>query len=152
MPVSAATAISERSQAALTPLLCLALCACAGDDLGAPVTATALVDGRINTTVFDCETPAGASFEFTIRRGAAELALWLPGSFGMPYLVLSEEYEGNEFTGLYREADVSVDLAGESVELRVGDDRFAGCRENQQRSVWEHAKLSGIDFRASFSC
>jgi hypothetical protein len=84
MPASAATAISEQCQPALTLLLCLALSACVSDEAGRPVTATGLVD-----------------------------------------------------------------LADESVELHVGDQRFTGCRENRLRSVWEHAKLTGIDFRAS---
>lgn len=84
-----------------------------------------------------------------MRRGAAELALWLPPAFARPYLVLSEEYVGTEFTGFYREGDVSIDLADASVELAVGNERFTGCRENRLRSVWEHAKLSGASFRAT---
>lgn len=99
--------------------------------------------------MYECHRPDGEAFEFTVRRGAAELALWLPGEFARPYLVLSEEYVGTEFTGLYREADVSVDLADASVELVVGGERFEACRENRLRSVWEHAKLSGMSFRAT---
>lgn len=123
-----------------------ALAACA--DPAGTLTATDLVDGRINTAVYVCAT-AGGAFEFTVRRGAAELALWLPPSFDRPYLVLSETYVGTEFTGLYRESDVSVDLADESVELGVGNERFADCRESRLRTVWEHAKLSGASFRAT---
>jgi hypothetical protein len=114
-----------------------------------PATATDLVEGRINTAVYECRPGGGGAFEFTIRRGAAELALWLPPEFGRPYLVLSEEYAGTAFTGLYREGDVSVDLADASLELSVGSERFADCRENRLRSVWEHAKLSGVSFRAT---
>lgn len=84
-----------------------------------------------------------------MRRGAAELALWLPPALERPYLVLSEEYVGSRFTGVYREGDVMLDLADESVELSVGDERFTACHENRLRSVWEHAKLTGVDFRAT---
>ena len=63
--------------------------------------------------------------------------------------MLSEEYVGTRFTGLFREGDVSVDLADASVELGVGSERFAGCREDRLRSVWEHAKLTGASFRAT---
>jgi hypothetical protein len=134
----------------LTWPLCAALAACTqNEETTARISATDLVDGRINTTVFECR-PAGVEpFEFTVRRGAAELALWLPQSFDRAYQVLSEEYVGTTFTGLYREGDVSVDLADASVELGVGGQRFTGCRENRLRSVWEHAKLSGVNFRAT---
>ena len=84
-----------------------------------------------------------------MRRGAAELALWLPPAFDRPYLVLSEEYVETTFTGLYREGDVTLDLADASVELHVADEQFTDCRENRLRSVWEHAKLSGASFRAT---
>lgn len=132
------------------PLVAAVVVACTeGPDAGPPVTATDLVDGRINTTVFECRPADREAFEFTVRRGAAELALWLPPGFGRPYLVLSEEYVETTFTGLYREGDVSVDLADASVELGVGSERFVGCRENRLRSVWEHAKLSGVSFRAT---
>ncbi len=124
--------------------------ACAQDqDEGAPASATDLVDGGINTTVYECRSGSGEAFEFTIRRGAAELALWLPPAFDRPYLVLSEEYVGTRFTGVFREGDVTLDLADASVELGVGDERFTDCRENRLRSVWEHAKLSGVNFRAT---
>jgi hypothetical protein len=122
--------------------------ACApNDEAATTVTATDLVDDPINTTVFEC--PAADAIEFTVRRGAAELALWLPSAFGRPYLVLSEEYVGTRFTGIYREGDVTLDLADASVELVVGDRQFRDCRENRLRSVWEHAKLSGASFRAT---
>jgi hypothetical protein len=124
--------------------------ACAEErDAPAPVTATELVDARINTAVYECHPADRAAFELTIRRGAAELALWLPPAFDRPYLVLSEEYVGTRFTGVYREGDVTLDLADASVDLGVGDERFTDCRENRLRSVWEHAKLSGVNFRAT---
>ena len=118
-------------------------------DAAALLTATDLVDGAINTTVYECRPADLEPFEFTVRRGAAELALWLPPAFDRPYLVLSEEYVGTRFTGVFREGDVSLDLADASVELGVGDARFGGCREDRERSVWEHAKLSGVNFRAT---
>lgn len=132
------------------PLIAALVTACTQrQDAEPPVTATDLVDGRINTTVFECRPAGDAAFEFTIRRGAAELALWLPPRFARPYLVLSEEYVGTEFTGVFRETDVSLDLTDPAAELAVGGERFADCRENRLRSVWEHAKLSGVSFRAT---
>ena len=132
------------------PLVAALAVACAEEqDAAAPVTATDLVDGRINTAVYECRPADLDAFEFTVRRGAAELALWLPPAFNRPYLVLSEEYVGTTFTGVYREGDVTLDLADAAVELTVGIEPFRGCRENRLRSVWEHAKLSGVNFRAT---
>jgi len=103
----------------------------------------------INTSVFVCDAPAGDSFEFTVRLGPGELAVWLPWEFGRPYLVLAEQAgdNGREFA----EGDVLIRLRGQRADLFVGAERFSGCLRNAERSVWEHAKLSGVDFRATGS-
>lgn len=33
--------------------------------------------------------------------------------------------------------------------LEVDGERFSGCRRDPHASIWEHAKLSGVDFRAT---
>jgi len=108
-----------------------------------------LVVERINTAVYTCQRADGDAFEFTTRRGPGELALWLPFEFDKPYLVLSEVFEGTESTGVFREGDVSVAMTERDAALTVGNQRFAGCAYDRVRSIWEHAKLSGVDFRAS---
>lgn len=103
---------------------------------------------RLNTSVFDCPgTGTHEPFEFTIRRGPGELALWLPLSFGLPYVVLSRDFDADG--EMYREGDVSLRLSATSASLNVDSDDFSDCVVNPLRSVWEHAKLSGIDYRAS---
>jgi len=103
---------------------------------------------RINTSVFDCPGQASHEpFELTVRRGPGELALWLPFSFGIPYVVLSRDFDVDGET--YREADLRLDLTASGASLTVGDDEFSDCVINPLRSVWEHAELSGIDYRAS---
>ena len=113
------------------------------------VAAADLVVEPINTAVYDCARPDGTEFEFTIRRGAGEIALWLPFEFNRPYLVLSEVFDGAASTGTFRESDVSVAPAERDAALTVGSQRFTGCAYDRVRSIWEHAKLSGGDFRAS---
>lgn len=99
------------------------------------------------TSVFDCPAPDGAGFEFTLRRGPGELALWLPPMFERPYLVLAQRHDGHpaEFV----EGDVSVTIKERFADLRVGDEAFPDCERNGVRSEWEHAKLAGFDFRAT---
>jgi len=112
-------------------------------------TAADLVVERINTAVYTCQRADGDAFEFTTRHGPGELALWLPFEFDKPYLVLSEIFEGTESTGIFREGDVSVAATEQDAALTVGSQRFTGCAYDRVRSIWEHAKLSGVDFRAS---
>lgn len=33
--------------------------------------------------------------------------------------------------------------------LEVDGERFSGCQRNPRASIWEHAKLSGVDFRGT---
>ncbi len=129
----------------LTPVWLL-LAACGGLALDAqPI--TDLRDPRINTEVYECVPGSAETFDFTIRHGATELALWLPARFRQPYLVLSRA-EGREE---YREGDVVLTFHDGRADLAVGAERFLECVEDPVRSVWEHAKLTGVDFRAAGS-
>jgi len=73
--------------------------------------------------------------------------LWLPLEFGYPYLVLAQDFDRGEST--YREGGVELTLDRNEAQLNVDGARFAGCSLDPVRSVWEHAKLSGADFRAT---
>jgi len=131
-------------------VLCLLTAACS-DDSSVDMRVLQAASGRtINTRVFDCADSVGVGpFEFTIRLGPGELALWLPMDFGIPYVVLSQDFELPDAT--YREGELELRLQPDIAELSVGDRRYGGCRLNAVRSVWEHAKLSGVDFRATGS-
>jgi putative lipoprotein len=98
------------------------------------------------TAVFDCSDPAGGDFDFVMRTGPGEIAVWLPLRFDRPYLVLGQvraasgaRYEGDSVT-VWTHADDAL--------LIVDGEQFGGCALNRARSIWEHAKLSGVDFRA----
>ena len=110
---------------------------------------TDLRDPRIDTEVFECAPAPGEPFDFTIRHGSAELALWLPARFHQPYLVLSITVMDGDET--YREGDVALAFRDGRADLTIGEERFLGCVQNPVRSVWEHAKLTGVDFRAAGS-
>jgi uncharacterized membrane protein/membrane-bound inhibitor of C-type lysozyme len=97
------------------------------------------------TYVFDCGADA-EPFRFTMRSGPGEIALWLPPRFARPYLVLGQVRAASG--ARYEEGDVVVWTKGDAATLTVGADTFAGCRQDRKASIWEHAKLSGVDFRA----
>ena len=98
----------------------------------------------VNTTVYDCQSNAG-EFAFTTRTGPGELAVWLPNRFGRPYLVLGQVEAAS---GARYEGDgVVVWSKGSEAMLEVDGETIRACAENRYASVWEHAKLSGVDFR-----
>lgn len=107
---------------------------------------TASKQDTTDTSVFICENTSGSRFEFTVRRGSRQLALWLPFEFERPYLVLGLSRDDPQE---YRGRDVVVRLRGQSADLAVGAQRFSDCIEDAVRSAWEHAKLSGVDYRAT---
>lgn len=121
-------------------LLAAGLAACADSDL--PTTTR-----PGSTSVFVCEIPGESSFEFTVRFGPGELAAWLPRQFERPYLVLA--LRDDDGSAEYAEGDVSIRLRGDVADLGVGQSLYENCRRDAERSAWEHAKLTGVDFRAT---
>jgi putative lipoprotein len=106
--------------------------------------------GWVNpTSVYACSDPDGGSFRLVttaLNMKPGELALWLPPRFERPYEVLIE-VEG--FAGVQYSAEgVLFSLKDGTAALSVGGRTFEDCRQDRQASVWEHAKLSGVDFRA----
>ena len=77
---------------------------------------------------------------------AGELALWLPQRFGRPYEVLSREEatHGSSYLG----DGIHLRPSGDTI-LKVDGKTYVDCRLDQRQSVWEHAKLSGVDFRGT---
>ena len=99
------------------------------------------------TYVYECAANAKDDFRFTVRTGPGELALWLPARFNRPYLVLSQVRAASG--AKYQEGDVVVWTKGGEALLEIAGQTYEGCTENRRRSIWEHAKLSGVDFRAT---
>ncbi len=134
-------------------LLISALCAaCAGSSRPA---AEATLSGEMDpkptgeTAVFEC-ADGDSDVEFTVRTGPGEVALWLPERFqgrsGGTYLVLGQVRAASG--AKYEGGGVTVWTKGDAALLEVDGQTFTGCRENPQRSVWEDAERSGVDFRA----
>jgi uncharacterized membrane protein/membrane-bound inhibitor of C-type lysozyme len=116
---------------------------------------TAVATGKSDTppavtAVFECAAD-DAPFAFTTRTIAQGLALWLPLEFERPYLALEQTpaASGARFEGKGAGHGVVVWLHGEEAMLEVDGERFSGCRRDPRASIWEHAKLSGVDFRGT---
>ena len=69
--------------------------------------------------------------------------LFLPPQQGEPYRVLGEVIPGERYAG----EDTVLIVSDRSAELRLGKIR-SHCAYDHQSSIWEHAKLNGVDFRA----
>lgn len=98
------------------------------------------------TSVFDCSSNAGP-FSFTTRNGPGEIALWLPPALNKPYLVLGQirSPAGARYMG----DGVMLWDQGDEAVLEVDGARFEDCSLNRRKTIWEHARLSGVDFRGT---
>jgi uncharacterized membrane protein len=117
---------------------------------------TALEGGGANpgwvnpTSVYSCSDPNGGSFVLTtttLNMNPGELAFWLPPRFNRPYEVLARE-EGS-FGKQYKAEGILFSVLEGSAVLSVDGQEFSDCSLDRRTSVWEHAKLSGVDFRAT---
>ena len=99
---------------------------------------------RRNTHVYEC-TDHGSVISVTTRLGAGELAVWLPDELGSGYFVLGQvrSASGDRYEG----DGVTVWTKGSEALIEAHGERLAGCARNASRSIWEHARLSGVDFK-----
>ena len=96
---------------------------------------------RPRTSVYVC-----GDLEFVIQDAREGSHLWLPLRFGRPYLFLPRV---SSDSGLERAGDgVVVWTRGEQAGLEVDGEVHADCVRDARRSIWEDAKLRGVDFRA----
>ncbi|HUH36424.1 MAG TPA: YbaY family lipoprotein [Spongiibacteraceae bacterium] len=98
------------------------------------------------TFVYDCQDPRGGDFQITLRNGPGEAALWLPQRFEPVYRVLGQVVSASG--AKYQEGDVVVWTKGDTALLEIDGETYRDCVHNPHKSVWEGARLSGIDFRA----
>ena len=145
MADSAGRGSQQRRRPVIRLLLITAFLSIAACDGEAPPSSEVAAGDAI-TSVFDCSTPGG-EFAFTTRTLNPGLALWLPHDFARPYLALDQTEAASG--ARYQNDDVVVWLHGTEAMLEVGTQRFGACQRNARASIWEHAKLGGVDFRAA---
>jgi len=102
------------------------------------------------THVFDCGAPGADSISVTMRVDSTRAWLWLPQDIRMQPVRLEqlEAASGARYEGSFDDTPVGVWNKGQEAIFEIGTQRYDSCTRNNYRSVWEDAKLGGIDFRA----
>lgn len=114
-------------------ICCLLLAACAGEPQQAPMESRP--SGQ--TLVYEC-----GEFEFVVRTGPGEVALYLPDD----YRVLGQVRSASG--AKYEDRDMVFWSRGERASLDVGARKYRDCVLNRLRGPWEDARRRGVDFRA----
>lgn len=116
-----------------------ALAGCTNDPSGphAPYATTGGAD--ILTFVFECAD----DFSFVARIEGDAAWLFLPGrTIKLPRAAAGS---GSRFTN----GSDRFGYEGDTAVIETGTIRHANCINNRARAIWEHAKLNGVDFRAT---
>jgi putative lipoprotein len=89
------------------------------------------------TLVYEC-----GEFEFVVRTGPGEVALYLPDD----YRVLGQVRSASG--ARYEDGDAVFWSKDEEASLDLGRRKYRGCALNRGRGPWEDARRRGVDFRA----
>lgn len=102
------------------------------------------------THVFDCGAADMDSISVTVRVDSTTAWIWLPQDIHMQPVRLEqmEAASGARYGGTFDETQVLFWNKGQEAVLEIGPERYDSCSRNNHRSVWEDAKLDGVDFRA----
>jgi uncharacterized membrane protein len=90
------------------------------------------------TLVYECAD--GLSFVAALRSDTAWVFL-SSGSAALPHVPASSGAR-------YAAGDAVLWMKGKEATLELSGSEAHSCRNNRRRAVWEHAKLSGVAFRA----
>ncbi len=90
------------------------------------------------TMVYLCED----GYEFVVRLGPGEMALWAEGD----YRVLSQVRSASGVK--YREGELVFWMKGEEALLERGSVRHGNCLQDPSRAAWADARRRGVVFRA----
>jgi len=92
-----------------------------------------------HTLVLEC--PDG--YEFVARIEGETAWLLLPGETrNLPHIPAGSGAK-------YSDTHMTFWSKGDEAYLESGAQHHRGCRNNRARAIWEHAKLNGVDFRAT---
>ena len=90
------------------------------------------------TFVYQCDY----DFEFVARVGEESSWLFLPRrTVELPRVVSGSGVK-------YTDGDTTFWNKGEHAWFAGNEGEYKECRNNRPKAIWEHAKLSGVDFRA----
>jgi uncharacterized membrane protein len=97
------------------------------------------------TAVYDCvarERP----FSIVTQTAESGLHIWIPEPFVARYVLLErvEATSGER----YEHDGITARSKGDDAMFEIDEIRVTECELNRRESIWEAAKLSGVDFRA----
>jgi uncharacterized membrane protein len=90
------------------------------------------------TLVYQCAD--GLTFVAALR-GDTAWAFLPSGTVALPHVAAASGAR-------YAEGDVALWMKGEEATLELPESGPRSCRNDRRQAIWEHAKLSGVDFRA----
>lgn len=112
---------------------------CATASSGPPAAEIQTKAAAVQTFVFEC--PEG--FSFVARVEPDKAWLFLPGiTIDLPRVPSASgaKFAADGYTFWSK---------GDEAMMDTGANSYKGCRNNRASAIWEHAKLSGVDFRAT---
>jgi membrane-bound inhibitor of C-type lysozyme len=93
----------------------------------------------IQTFVYEC--PDG--YSFVARTQNDQVWLFLPGeTVDLPRVTSASGVK-------YAAGNITFWSKGDDALVETADTSHTGCKNNRARAIWEHAKLNGVDFRAT---
>lgn len=99
-----------------------------------------------DTGVYRCPGQDGDEAISVVTRTVPDgLGVFLPPTLAAEsYQVLTEQQPG-----VYRNETLSVSGGGDEITLQSDASAWGPCRRDHRASIWEHAKLNGVNFRAT---
>jgi membrane-bound inhibitor of C-type lysozyme len=120
-------------------LVAIPLAGCSASESGRePMPARTIDRERDDTFVYQCD----AGFRFVARIEGERAWLFLPGE--TIELAPVPSSSGSR----YASGEIELWRAGEVARLQTPEADHADCRHDRRQSIWEKAKLDGVDFRA----
>ena len=114
-------------------------CSYTQPDDASPASNISSTDINAQTYVYEC--PDDYSFVARIESGKAWL--FLPGN--TVELAQVPSASGTKYSNGIN----TFWSKGNEAMIETSKDKHTGCKNNRARAIWEHAKLNGVDFRAT---
>jgi putative lipoprotein len=100
---------------------------------------TPATDSTVKTYVYQCP----GDYSFVARTQSGKVWLFLPGkTVDLPQVPSASGVK-------YASDSMTFWSKGNEALLEADGIRHSGCMNNPAKAIWEHAKLNGVDFRAT---
>ena len=119
--------------------LLLSSCSHSSSNDAAPASNTPSAEINIQTYVYECP----GDFSFVARLENDKAWLFLPGkTIDLPQV-------RSDSGATYSNGSDTFWSKGDNATIETSEINQIACKNNRGRAIWEHAKLNGVDFRAT---